>query len=93
MQADELHDTSLRRAKFFPHVSAYVAAVPTYVGGFMTLGIASKVSLAGQDVQSVRARAQAAGLEGKTQYWTPEIHVGSFNLPPYIARHLPAGKA
>ncbi|OAG78528.1 Spermidine synthase [Acetobacter malorum] len=94
MQADELHETSLRRAKFFPHVSAYVAAVPTYVGGFMTLGIASKgKSPAGQDVAAVRARAQEAGILGKTQYWTPEIHVGAFNLPPYIAKHLPADKA
>ncbi|OUJ06443.1 polyamine aminopropyltransferase [Acetobacter malorum] len=94
MQADELHETSLRRAKFFPHVSAYVAAVPTYVGGFMTLGIASKgKSPAGQDVAAVRARAQDAGILGKTQYWTPEIHVGAFNLPPYIAKHLPADKA
>ena len=42
MQADELRETSARRAKFFPHVSAYVAAVPTYVGGFMTLGWAAK---------------------------------------------------
>lgn len=93
MQADELHETSLRRAKFFPHVSAYVAAVPTYVGGFMTLGIASKgKNPAGQDVAAVRARAEAAGILGKTQYWTPEIHVGSFNLPPYIARYLPAEK-
>lgn len=94
MQADELHETSLRRAKFFPHVSAYVAAVPTYVGGFMTLGIASKgKSPAGQDVAAVRACAEAAGILGKTQYWTPEIHVGAFNLPPYIAKHLPADKA
>ena len=90
MQADELHETSERRAKFFPHVSAYVAAVPTYVGGFMTLGIASKGSnLQAQDVEQVRARAQVAGILEKTQYWTPEIHVGSFNLPPYIAKHLP----
>lgn len=94
MQADELHETSLRRAKFFPHVSAYVAAVPTYVGGFMTLGIASKgKNPAGQDVAAVRARAESAGILGKTQYWTPEIHVGAFNLPPYIAKHLPADKA
>ena len=42
MQADELRETSARRAKFFPHVTAYVAAVPTYVGGFMTLGWAAK---------------------------------------------------
>ena len=42
MQAAELRETSARRAKFFPHVTAYVAAVPTYVGGFMTLGWAAK---------------------------------------------------
>src|SRR4051794_15888078 len=42
MQADELRETSARRAKFFPHVTAYVAAVPTYVGGLMTLGWAAK---------------------------------------------------
>ncbi|MDB5400808.1 MAG: spermidine synthase, partial [Rhodopila sp.] len=42
MQSDELRDTSARRRKFFPHVTAYVAAVPTYVGGFMTLGWAAK---------------------------------------------------
>jgi spermidine synthase len=37
----------------------------------------------------LRARAQAAGVLGTTRYWTPEIHVGAFNLPPYIAEHLP----
>lgn len=92
MQADELHETSLRRAKFFPQVSAYVAAVPTYVGGFMTLGIASKgADPTQQDVATVKARAKQAGVLANTQYWTPEIHVGSFNLPPYIAKHLPSG--
>ena len=30
-----------------------------------------------------------AGILGGTRYWTPEIHVGAFNLPPYIAEHLP----
>jgi spermidine synthase len=90
MQADELRETSLRRAKFFPHVSAYVAAVPTYVGGFMTLGWAAKdASLARLPADEIRARAQAARVLGTTRYWTPEIHVGAFNLPPYIARHLP----
>lgn len=90
MQADELHETSLRRAKFFPQVSAYVAAVPTYVGGFMTLGIASKgADPTLQNIASVRKRAEQAGVLGNTRYWTPEIHVGSFNLPPYIAKHLP----
>jgi len=88
MQADELRDTSVRRKKFFPHVSAYVAAVPTYVGGFMTLGWATKT----EDLETTSAeaiRARAGDILGSTRYWTPEIHVGAFNLPPYIARHLP----
>lgn len=89
MQADELRETSARRARFFPHVTAYVAAVPTYVGGFMTLGWAAKdAALVSVGVEEVRARAAAAGILGTTRYWTPEIHVGAFNLPPYIARHL-----
>ncbi|HTR16583.1 MAG TPA: polyamine aminopropyltransferase [Acetobacteraceae bacterium] len=90
MQADELRETSLRRAQFFPHVSAYVAAVPTYVGGYMTLGFAAKApGLTEHPADAIRARAEAAGILGATEYWTPEIHFGSFQLPPYIARHLP----
>jgi spermidine synthase len=90
MQADELRETSARRAKFFPHVTAYVAAVPTYVGGFMTLGWAAKDGgLTRLAPGEVRARAEAAGVLGTTRYWTPEIHAGAFNLPPYIAEHLP----
>jgi spermidine synthase len=90
MQADELRETSLRRARAFPYVSAYVAAVPTYVGGFMTLGFAAKENgLAGLPVPVLRARAAAAGILGTTRYWTPEIHAGAFHLPPYVAEHLP----
>lgn len=90
MQADELRDTSSRRRRFFPHVTAYVAAVPTYVGGFMTLGWAAKDgSLTRTPIETIRERAAATGILGTTEYWTPEIHTGAFNLPPYIARHLP----
>jgi spermidine synthase len=89
MQPDELRETSARRRKFFPHVTAYVAAVPTYVGGFMTLGWAAKdPSLAATPLETIRQRASRTGILGTTQYWTPEIHTGAFNLPPYIARHL-----
>lgn len=92
MQAKELRVTSQRRAMAFTHVTAYVAAVPTYVGGFMALGFASNtagLSKLGPDV--VRERALAAGILGTTRYWTPEIHAASFQLPPYIARELPNG--
>lgn len=90
MQADELRETSLRRKQFFPFVTAYVAAVPTYVGGFMTLGWAAKsAGLTTVPVAEIRARADAAGILGTTRYWTPEIHAGAFNLPPYIEMHMP----
>ncbi len=90
MQADELRETSARRRAFFPHVTAFVAAVPTYVGGFMTLGWSAKdAALTTVPLETIEARARTAGILGKTQYWTPAIHTGAFNLPPYIARHLP----
>jgi spermidine synthase len=89
MQADELHETSARRAKFFPEVTAYVAAVPTYVGGFMTLGWAAKdEGLTAVPPDEIRRRAEAAGILGTTRYWTPDIHVGAFNLPPFISQEL-----
>ena len=90
MQAEELAETSKRRAQFFPHVTAYVAAVPTYVGGYMTLGWAGKnPELTQLSPEVIAARAQAAGIAGRSEYWTPQVHVAAFWLPPYIARHLP----
>ena len=90
MQAGELQETSARRARHFPHVSAYVAAVPTYVGGLMTLGIAYKGDrIIVSDADRVRRGADAAGISGRSRYWSPEVHVAAFSLPPYISAHLP----
>lgn len=93
MQADELRETSLRRARFFPHVTAYVAAVPTYVGGFMTLGMAKKGSKPQLlEIQQIRDRAETAGIMSLCHYWTPEIQWSAFQLPPYISKHLPVSQ-
>lgn len=90
MQGEELRDNSQCRARHFRYVTAYAAAVPTYVGGLMTLGFASQASgLDGLSAETIRARAEAAGILGLAGYWTPEIHVGAFNLPPYVLRCLP----
>ncbi len=92
MQADELRETSLRRGRVFPDIWAYVAAVPTYVGGYMTLGWSAKdARMRHVSVETIQERAKAAGILGLTRYWTPQIHAGAFHLPPYIAEHLPAG--
>ena len=56
----------------------------------MTLGFAAKQGgLESVDSATIRNRAEAAGVLGTTQYWSPEIHAGAFHLPPYIAKHLP----
>lgn len=90
MQSQELRETSKRRVKFFRHVTCYLVAVPTYVGGFMALGWAGKdPAMTNLPASEIRTRAAAAGLLGRTRYWTPEIHVSAFNLPPYIAEQLP----
>ncbi len=94
MQADELRETSLRRARAFADVYAYVAAVPTYVGGFMTLGWAAKdAALRQVSGEEIRRRADVAGVLETTRYWTPEIHASAFHLPPYVSMHLPRAGA
>ncbi len=91
MQADELRVTSARRAQFFADVSAYVVAVPTYVGGFMTLGWAAKApGMRDVPVAEIAQRAAAAGLSGQ-KYWSAGVQMASFQLPPYIAKELPPG--
>ena len=89
MQAAELQATTVRRARHFLYVSAYVAAVPTYVGGFMALGIAAKQPIRQLTLDELARRGQAAGIMGMARYWSPGVHQGAFALPPYIARLLP----
>lgn len=86
MQSDELRQSSTRRAAFFADTHAYLIAVPTYVGGFMAIGWGAKDGASrAAPAAEIERRAAAAGILGTTRYWTPEIHVGAFNLPPYVA--------
>lgn len=89
MQSDELTQGTTKRLSAFNHVTAYVAAVPTYVGGFMALGFASNhAGHAGVSASVLADRAVKAGVLNLTQYWTPDVHVAAFALPPYVARCL-----
>jgi len=92
MQGEELRLSSARRAAFFPDTHAYAIAVPTYVGGLMAVGWAAKdPACRAVTAAEVGRRAAEAGVLGSTRYWTPEIHVGAFNLPPYITDCLRRG--
>lgn len=72
-----------RLASAFSDVTFTVCAVPTYVGGLMTLGWASNdPGLRRLGVESLRTVAEARGLS--TRYYTPEVHLAAFALPRYI---------
>jgi spermidine synthase len=87
MQGEELIDTHRRLKTAFADAAAYLTVVPTYIGGYMALGWGSDepghrhVSLS-----TLQERYAAAGLT--TRYYSPEIHIGAFTLPPYIAEKI-----
>ncbi len=85
LQEDEVIDGYKRLKPHFADVGFYVIAVPTYVGGFMTLSWASDdADLRRQPESVLTERYAAAGLE--TRYYSPAVHKGAFALPPYISR-------
>jgi len=88
MQGAEVTDTYRRRRPHFADVSFYVAAVPTYIGGFMALGWASaSLRPRAETVETIRARHAAAPVTSR--YWTPEIHKAAFALPKFVIDLVP----
>lgn len=83
LQEQELVSSISHFCAFFEDATAYIAAIPTYVGGHMALGWASNdTSLRKTTVQTLEERFEAAGIE--TRYYTPEVHAAAFALPKYI---------
>lgn len=84
-QADELAASITHFRNLFADGTCYTAAVPTYVGGLMAMGFASDDRrLRRASVKTIAGRYRRAG-RFVTQYWTPELHVGAFALPRFIA--------
>ncbi|WP_022701394.1 polyamine aminopropyltransferase [Oceanicaulis alexandrii] len=71
----------------FEHSGFYLICVPAFSGGFMALGFATNDG-ATFDRDIVTIRERFAALNIKTKYYSPEIHKGSFALPPYIAEKI-----
>ncbi|SER45706.1 spermidine synthase [Tranquillimonas rosea] len=88
MQGDELSGTMRAFRALFEDWTCYLATVPTYAGGPMAFGWGSTGTAARRtDAETLRARFEAAAIE--TDYYTPEVHLGTFALPPYVSRLLP----
>jgi spermidine synthase len=83
-QAGELRSSIAKLSRLFKDATCTVAAIPTYVGGFMTMGFATdNTALRRTPVRTLAARHRKAGGFA-TQYWTPEIHQAAFALPRFI---------
>jgi spermidine synthase len=82
-QADELGEGRRRLARHFRDAGCYLAAVPTYYGGFMALGWATDdAALRQVPVETLAERYRAAGIA--TRYYNPEIHCAAFALPNFV---------
>jgi spermidine synthase len=68
----------------FAQVACYRATVPSFYGGEMVFNWASDDRDLGRvPLETLKARFREAGIE--TRYYTPEVHLGAFALPPYLA--------
>jgi spermidine synthase len=83
MQGDEVTMTYRRRRKSFKDVGFYVAPVPSYYGGFMTLGWASDNPKA-RAVPAATLAKRFAAAKFRTKYYTPAIHPAAFALPRFV---------
>jgi spermidine synthase len=84
LQPGEITTTYQRLTPFYQDVSFYLTVVPTYIGGFMTIGWATDNSaLRNISIKDLRARFSASRIT--TKYYTPELHAAAFSLPAFIS--------
>ena len=87
MQQDEAINTKTRLSGLYRDAGFYVAAIPTYVGGFMTLAWATdNTSARDVDLATLEQRFKASGI--KTRYYNPAMHKASFALPQFLVDAL-----
>lgn len=83
MQVGEVQTTRRRLSPYFADQSFYCAAVPTYIGGNMTLAWGSdNAALRQVDLATLKARYERSGMV--TRYYNPEMHQAAFALPQYV---------
>ena len=81
MQGDEVTNTYQRWKPHFQTRRFYLTPVPTYAGGSMAMGFASKNQL---DLPTLAHLKTQYGPLTNLKYYTPEVHLGAFSLPKYV---------
>jgi spermidine synthase len=83
MQLDEVRKTARAFRELFADWHFYGVAVPTYVGGIMTLGWATQEpTLRTVPLEVLEERFADAAID--TRYYTPAVHRGAFALPRFV---------
>ena len=80
-RGDEVTNTYRRWQSSFQTRKFYLTPVPTYAGGAMAMGFASKSTLT---IPSVHDLSERSRVLPRLRYYTPEIHHGAFDLPRYV---------
>ena len=83
-QGGELGAAAANIRSVFSLAGFFVVAVPTYAGGFMTLGWASQdTDLAAADMGGLEQTVAALNLDAR--YYNAAVHLAAFALPDYIS--------
>ena len=87
MQLDGVQNTAGRMNGLFADWHFYMAAVPTYIGGAMTVAWgATNAALRQVPLDTLRQRFAGSGIV--TRYYNPEVHQGAFALPQYVLQAI-----
>jgi len=84
LQAGELKQSVGYFRELFADAFAYLANTPTYFGGPMSYGWATDNRKLREHKRKKIARRHEKAGGFPTRYWTPEVHVAAFALPPYV---------
>ncbi|MDD4294144.1 MAG: polyamine aminopropyltransferase [Candidatus Omnitrophica bacterium] len=84
-QESERLDNIKKLKAIFPIVETEIITVPTYIGGFFTLLVASK-KINPKTVPYKNISQKYESLRLNTKYYNPDIHFAAFALPNYIKR-------
>jgi spermidine synthase len=88
LQGHEVTDTYVARHPHFKDVWYYLAAIPTYAGGYMALGWASDC-IEHRKVSAAELEARLKNIDGEMKYYSPALHIASFALPIFIQNRIP----
>ena len=80
-QPRQLGDIRGRLAASFASVRPFMAPVPTYAGGMLAL-VAAALSRRTLQPAMTTLRTRFRSIQGKTRYYTPDVHQAAFAMAP-----------